>query len=75
MNASELISTHEKAIEILEGIKSFSCQIKIRVESVNGFPGTFPDLRKRYLNEIDTKKRCIIRLKERYVKLLNTLQP
>lgn len=64
-----LLDRHYKAIELLDGINSFKNRIGMRKGSLKGFAGTFPNLKAKYLNEIDTFERCIVRLEERYNKL------
>ena len=63
-----LIDKHQVCIEILEGIMHFEQRKKHRIESIEGFPGTFPELRKKYINEIDSIDRCIKRLEQRYIR-------
>ena len=65
-NIHLLIDKHQMCIEILEAIMRFEQQKKHKIESIEGFAGTFPDLRKKYVNDIDTINRCIKRLKQRY---------
>ena len=66
-----LIEKHQMCIEILEGIMHFEQRKKHRIESIDGFAGIFPELRKKYVNEIDTINRCIKRLEQRYNRVLN----
>ncbi len=66
-----LIDKHQMCIEILEGIICFEQRKKHRIESIEGFAGTFPELRKKYENDIDTINRCIKRLEQRYKRILN----
>ncbi len=66
-----LIDKHQMCIEILEGIMCFEQRKKHRMESIEGFAGTFPELRKKYVNDIDTINRCIKRLEQRYNRILN----
>lgn len=72
-NASVLIKKHERAVEILEAIQSFEKRIELNKESINGFPGTFPQLRQKYENRIDTIQRCIKRLYRMYNSLMNEI--
>ena len=65
-----LIKTQERGLEILEAIKSFDTRRRLEIESINGFPGTFPSLRAKYVNNIDTINRCIDRLYLRYKKVM-----
>ena len=78
MNAtvSELMQTCRSlkmCIEILEGIMYFEQRKKHRIESIEGFAGTFPELRRKYVNDIDTINRCIKRLEQRYKSVLESL--
>ena len=73
VNVRSLIEKHQLCIEILEGIKHFENKKKHRIEIIEGFPGTFPRLRRKYINDIDTINRCIKRLEQRYKSVLNGL--
>lgn len=66
-----LIDKHQMCIEILEGMKYFESRKKRVIENIEGFAGTFPELRKKYVNDIDTINRCIKRLEQRYKRILN----
>jgi len=63
---NQMIKEHERAIEILEAIKAFDKRIQRNIESINGFAGTFPRLKKKYLNDIDTQKKCVYKLIDIY---------
>ena len=67
VSSRSLIDKHQMCIEILEGIMHFEQQKKHRIESIEGFAGTFPELRRKY----DTINRCIKRLEQRYNRVLN----
>lgn len=69
MTTIDLIKKHLTSIKILEGIQIFERRKQNKFESINGFAGTFPALRKKMLNEVDTINRCIKRLQSRYDKL------
>lgn len=71
VSSRSLIDKHQMCIEILEGIMCFEQRKKHRIESIEGFAGTFPELRKKYVNDIDTINRCIKRLEQRYNRILN----
>ena len=73
VSSRSLIDKHQTCIEILEGIIRFKQRKKHRIESIEGFAGTFPELRKKYVNDIDTINRCIKRLEQRYKRILNGL--
>jgi hypothetical protein len=66
-----LIDEHQMCINILEAIKSFHNRRKQNIDNINSFSGTFPELRRKYVNNIDTINRCIIRLEQRYMCLIN----
>ncbi len=66
-----LIKKHEKAIECLEAIRTFQKRKRMEIGSIESFPGTFPRLRAKSVNRIDTLNRCINRLILRYNKLMN----
>lgn len=66
-----LIEKHQKCIEILEGIMHFEQRKKHRIENIEGFAGTFPELRRKYVNDIDTINRCIKRLEDSYKRVLH----
>ena len=54
--------------EILEAIQSFKHKKKFIVEcSIGGFAGTFPRLRAKYENDVDTINRCIVKLYNKYL--------
>ena len=66
-----LIEKHQNCIEVLEGIKHFESAIRLKKESINGFPGTFPELRRKYIHNVEIYRKCIERLTKRYYALLN----
>lgn len=70
-SSRSLIDKHQMCIEILEGIMHFEQRKNHRIESIGGFAGTFPELRRKYVNDIDTINRCIKRLEQRYKRVLN----
>jgi len=71
VSSRSLIDRHQMCIDILEGIMQFEQLKKHRIESIEGFAGTFPELRRKYVNDIDTINRCIKRLEQRYKRVLN----
>ena len=68
---SLLIDKHQLCIEILEGVKYFEKAIELKKYSINGFSGTFPELRRKYIHDVDIYERCVKRLKQRYDVVLN----
>jgi hypothetical protein len=69
MNAKELINKHQKCIEILEAVQTFEMLIKSAQENIDGFCGTFPELRKKYKHNKEIYQMCINRLMQRYENL------
>ncbi len=65
-NTAHLIDKHEKCLEILEGISSLETRAKLHLDSINGFPGTFPRLRHKYIHDLDITNSAINRLWSRY---------
>lgn len=65
-----LIDKHQTCIEILEAIQYFKIRKITTDKSLNGFAGTFPNLRQKYEHELIIYDMCIERLKQRYVKTL-----
>lgn len=74
--AKQRIRLHETAIEILEVIQWAEISMKTQKEFLDpdGFIGSFPKLRAKSLNRIDTLERAIVRLNERHAKVINQLQ-
>jgi len=71
MKTKLLIEKHQTCIEILEGIQRFERQIKLTQDNINGFAGTFSQLRRKYKHNIDIYNMCIVRLTERYKKVID----
>jgi hypothetical protein len=67
------LNSHIRCVEILEAIQTFQKRIKLNKESLDGFPGEFVELRKKYINSIDTQERCIIRLFDNYLSLITEI--
>jgi hypothetical protein len=63
----------ERLTEILNAIDAFERRIDLDKGSLDGFPGTFPRLRAKYLNDIDTREKCIEKMWKLYKKELNQL--
>ena len=74
MTTQELIEAHEKCIEVLEAIRTFERFIKSAHENIDGFAGTFPELRRKYIHRIEIYQMCITRLQERYSKINNQIK-
>ena len=60
----------EKTQKILEVIEWAYKRIQLRNNSINGFPGTFPELRKKYIQQNETTYKAIQRLENYYQKTL-----
>ena len=65
-----LIDKHQTCIEILEAIQYFKIRKITTDKSLNGFAGTFQNLRRKYEHDFIIYDMCIERLKQRYVKIL-----
>lgn len=70
---NRIIKKHERLIQILESIKSFEKRIDNNIESLNGFAGTFLSNKKKYINDIDTQKKCVTKLINLYYKTLQQI--
>ena len=69
IDTTSLIDQHQQLIEIVEAIQHFQMAKRHTIQSIEGFGGTFPRLRKKYIHNIDIYNRCINRLKERYSRI------
>lgn len=67
MNTQEQIERHQMCIQILEAIQHFENVKNHKQESISALGGMLPELRKKYINELDTYNRCIERLNQRYL--------
>ena len=63
----------ETLVKIEEGIQSFRDRIEIAEEIIENEGSYFREVRDIYTNKKDTYKRCIVRLNERFSKLVNNL--
>ena len=66
MTTTELIKKHQSCIEILVAVLTFEMLIKSGKENIDGFCGTFPELRRKYIHNVEIYKMCIDRLNLRY---------
>jgi hypothetical protein len=73
LRTEEQLCKLERLTEILNAIDAFDRRIDLDQGSLDGFPGTFSSLRAKYLNDIDTRKRCIEKMWKLYKKELNRL--
>ncbi len=62
------IQYHQRAIQILEAIEDMQFRKVMAQESLEGFPGTFPELRRKYQHRILILTASINRLKQMYEK-------
>lgn len=69
-SAASTINKLQLGIEIMEGVQYFERQINHSKQSLAGFPGTFPELRVKYMHSIEIYQMCIERLISRYKKLM-----
>lgn len=74
MTTTERIKKHQDCIEILEAIQTFEMLIKSGKENIDGFAGTFPEIRRKYIHNIEIYQMCITRLQERYNKINNQIK-
>jgi len=68
-DVQRLTEMHKEKLEILEGLEHFDGKINIAIENINSIAGTFPNLRKELVRDIDVYKACINRLWERYFRV------
>jgi hypothetical protein len=61
----EMLHKTYRRLELLELILDLEKRRSLYVEHIEGLAGTFPDLKKKFLNKIDTIQRGIDRLKKR----------
>lgn len=73
MIIKEQIAKHERCIQILDAIKRFERRKQSKIESLNGFPGTFYTLKVSLQNRIYIIELCIERLKHNYKQLVKTI--
>ena len=68
-DVKQLIKMHKEKLEILEGLEHFDEKINIAIENINSITGTFPNLRKELVRDIDVYKTCINKLWDRYFRV------
>ena len=73
MIIKEQIAKHERCIQLLDAIKRFERRKQSKIESLNGFAGTFYPLKISLQNRIYIIELCIERLKNNYKELVNNL--
>ncbi len=68
VNTKKEIQKRELSIKIIEGIQYFQRLINSKKQSISGFAGTFPELKRKMEREMETYYMCINRLKQRLQK-------
>lgn len=71
VNTAKHIKKHEECIKILEAIQDFEKRRAMKIQNIQGFGGTFPRLRAKYVNDVDTINRCIVRLQLKHINIVN----
>lgn len=69
INTEKEIKKHERIIRVYEMIAYYQAAIKHNQRSLQGVPGTFPELVEKYNHNIEIYVKCIERLVKRLVKL------
>lgn len=69
-----LLEKHRRAVELLEAVMEMEHRKQNRIDDINGIPGTFPSLRAKLKNRVDTINRVIVRLENRYFKTAIEIQ-
>lgn len=65
--------THQTCIELIEAMDHFKRMVQLTNDSIEGFPGSFPELKRKYNHKLEIYRACINRLEDRYHKQLKTL--
>ena len=73
IGTTSLLQKHQEAMNILCAIVEFKDRKKNIIESIERLAGTFPRLRAKCVNEIDTINMCINRLSLKYNKKMKEL--
>jgi hypothetical protein len=68
MNTKAELNKLETCVKIVEGIRLFKRLIESQQESLDGFQGTFPELRRKLIHRIEIYQKCVQRLEQRYEK-------
>lgn len=72
MTTQELIEKQELGLEILEAIQCYEGRIEEKKSSwYRNVNSHFPALKEQAEHDIDIYERCIVRLKERYLKQMD----
>lgn len=66
MNTKAELDKLETCVKIVEGIRFFKRMIESQQESLDGFQGTFPELRRKLIHRAEIYQKCADRLQERY---------
>lgn len=68
---SKRIAHHERCIELLEAIQSLQNRRACTVENIEGFGGTFPELRRKYKHRLIIIDMAIARIEKMYHNIRN----
>jgi hypothetical protein len=66
MTIKTQIKKHERCLELLEAMQTMKNRIEMVQDSLKGFAGTFPQLKRKLENDLDTKRRVIQKLSIKY---------
>jgi len=70
---NELIAKHRECVRLIESIQAFERRRESLIRGIEGFCGTFPMLRAKYVNDIEIVNRSILRLQKKYERLVENL--
>lgn len=73
MNTARELERLDTCIKIVEGISYFKRMLKSQQESIDGFQGTFPELRRKLIHRMEVYQKCVDRLQQRYEKAVTGL--
>lgn len=68
MNTKVELDKLETCIKIVESIRFFKRMLESQQESLDGFQGTFPELRRKLIHKVEIYQKCADRLQQRYEK-------
>lgn len=69
----DTIDKLQMCINIQEGIKTFTNLRNFQKDNILQLNGNFPDLKDKYIHNIDIYNKCIERLEKRYNNIIKTL--
>lgn len=73
MDTEKELERLETCTKIVEGIGYFKRMLKSGQESLDGFQGTFPELRRKLVHRMEVHQKCVDRLQQRYEKAVAEL--